>query len=103
MSQTECRAKQVIMPKRSMDRSENVEVGEVSTGGNGEREAIPSSGGPVNHLLVLLQGVPLLTQACVFLQADSQMPICSACRTISKGQTVVWKGSERWGGPCCSV
>ena len=103
MSQTECRAKQVIMPKRSMDGSENVEVGEVSAGGNGEREAIPSSGGPGTHLLVLLQGVPLLTQACVFLQADSQMPTCSTCRTISKGQTVVWKGSERWGGPCCSV
>ena len=38
------------MPKRSMGSSENVEVGEVSTGGRGEREAIPSSGGPGNHL-----------------------------------------------------
>ena len=27
------------------------------------------------------------------------MPTCSACRIISKGLSVVWKGSERWGQP----
>lgn len=99
MSQDRMQSKMGYDPKEKYAQQRGREVGEGSAGGGGERAAMPSSGGPGNHLLVPLQGVPLLVPACVCLQADSQMPTCSARRVISKGLTVVRKGSERRGQP----
>lgn len=56
------------------------------------REAIPSWGNPGNYLFVL-QGFLIRG---LYLQA---IPTCSACRTSSKGQTIVWKGSGALGRP----
>lgn len=73
-------------------REKYEQAGDVPAGGDGGGGGRTQLRGPWGPPAGPAAGSP---DPSLCLQANNQSPTCSARRTMSKGQTVVWKGSGR--------